>query len=147
MKRYPMQLRRLPIDLEARTGYVREPFAVRWRKDRTVEVPAGFKTDFASTPRCLWFLFPQMGWWTAPAVMHDFLYAEKPNGITRADADWMFLCALIWTSSKTYGRYGLFTIEDVGRQYIKTAVNRLLNWPVPYMFYAGVRLGGWRHFK
>jgi hypothetical protein len=45
--------------------------------ERTVIVPSGFKTDFASVP---WFfrrLFPQDGPWTLAAVVHDHFCVTK----------------------------------------------------------------------
>jgi hypothetical protein len=38
-----------------------------------VEVPAGYRTDFASIPRGLWNLFPPSGRYAMAAVIHDFL--------------------------------------------------------------------------
>jgi hypothetical protein len=46
------------------------PWAIR------VTVPEGFVTDFASTPRLLWILFPPRGKWNGAAIVHDFLYKE-----------------------------------------------------------------------
>ena len=39
-----------------------------------VHVPAGFRTDFASTPRILWSLIPPTGWYGKICVIHDQLY-------------------------------------------------------------------------
>ena len=41
-----------------------------------VDVPAGFETDFASTPRILWVVFPPWGKWNRAAIVHDYLYQE-----------------------------------------------------------------------
>jgi hypothetical protein len=38
-----------------------------------VVVPAGFVTDFASTPRFIWWLYPPFGRYLKAAVLHDFL--------------------------------------------------------------------------
>lgn len=46
----------------------------------TITVPAGFETDFASIPWGLWNLFPPLGPWARPAIIHDFLYATKGKG-------------------------------------------------------------------
>ena len=52
-------------------------------------VPAGFITDFASTPRIVWWLIPPFGLYLRASVLHDWLYA---NGtISRARADAIFL--------------------------------------------------------
>ena len=44
-------------------------------KERTsIKVPKGFITDFASTPRILWSVFPPWGKYGKAAVLHDYLY-------------------------------------------------------------------------
>lgn len=42
-------------------------------KGDVIIVPKGFRTDFASTPRFLYPIFPPTGAWTKAAVVHDFL--------------------------------------------------------------------------
>ena len=39
-----------------------------------IKVPKGFVTDFASTPRVLWSVFPPWGRYGKAAVLHDYLY-------------------------------------------------------------------------
>jgi len=39
-----------------------------------IKVPKGFITDFASTPRILWSVFPPWGRYGKAAVLHDYLY-------------------------------------------------------------------------
>jgi len=51
-------------------------------------VPAGFVTDFASTPRALWSVIPPTGRYQLAAVVHDFLYWDQ--GCTREQADTVF---------------------------------------------------------
>lgn len=70
--------------------------------DERITVPAGFVTDFASIPWGLHNLFPPMGRWSRPAIIHDFLYATAGDGIygarkyttrdaySRAEADAIF---------------------------------------------------------
>lgn len=51
-----------------------------------VEVPVGFETDLASTPKILWSFYPPMGRYSYPAVVHDWLYAGgliHRNGMVR----------------------------------------------------------------
>lgn len=60
----------------------------------TVTVPAGYCTDFASVPR-----LPIVYWWTGgratlPAIIHDLLYDARPEGVTRRQADRVFLEAM-----------------------------------------------------
>lgn len=59
--------------------------------DRTVYVPKGFRTDFASIPKVARSLVPQLGPWTGAAVVHDALYWVGPSwGFTKEDADTAF---------------------------------------------------------
>jgi hypothetical protein len=53
--------------------------------DMTVDVPAGFVTDFNSVPRGFWNFFPP---WEYPeaGVVHDFLY-RNPGVLSRAAVD------------------------------------------------------------
>ena len=51
-----------------------------------VTVPSGFVTDFASTPRILWPLFPPAGPWTRAAILHDYLYTLEDCSRFLADA-------------------------------------------------------------
>lgn len=64
-------------------------------KDDTFEVPAGFTTDFASVPRVFVWLLPRYGRWTQAAVLHDYLWSTtEESGVTKSDADGIFLRAL-----------------------------------------------------
>ncbi|NEX92226.1 DUF1353 domain-containing protein [Caulobacter sp. 17J65-9] len=59
--------------------------------DEVVVVPVGFETDFASVPPGFRELFPQLGPWARPAILHDWLYANRGLGrYSRADADRIF---------------------------------------------------------
>jgi hypothetical protein len=49
--------------------------------ERIIRVPAGFITDFASTPRIVWALIPPTGRWSKAAVVHDDCY-QHPEMIT-----------------------------------------------------------------
>lgn len=42
-----------------------------------IDVPVGFKTDFASIPRLFWLFLPPDGQYTQAAVLHDFLCVSK----------------------------------------------------------------------
>src|SRR5690349_15758103 len=39
-----------------------------------ITVPAGFVTDFASTPRIVWAFMPKSGEWDSAAALHDYVY-------------------------------------------------------------------------
>lgn len=56
-----------------------------------IKVPAGFKTDFASVPRFLWFL-PDWATYSKAPVLHDWLY--KKHLMSRKGADEIFLEAM-----------------------------------------------------
>lgn len=43
----------------------------------SIEIPAGFETDFASIPRLLWPLFPPDGPWLEASIVHDYCYRER----------------------------------------------------------------------
>ena len=57
-----------------------------------ITVPAGFVTDFASTPRALWAVLPPFGTYQLGAVVHDFLYWDQ--GCTREEADALLRAAM-----------------------------------------------------
>lgn len=82
-----------------------------------ITVPAGFETDLASVPRIVRGLIPASGPWQRAAVLHDYVYATRPAGWTRADADRLFLEAM----------------EAAG-----------VNWPTRHAMWLAVRIGGWK---
>lgn len=53
-----------------------------------IVVPTGFVTDFASIPWGLWNLFPPLGPWARPAIIHDFLYATGGTGDWNGKGPW-----------------------------------------------------------
>ena len=67
-----------------------------------VVVPKGYDTDFASTPRLTWGIFPPLGPYAKAAVVHDYLCTHalilKPDGstrkCTRLEGDQIFLKAM-----------------------------------------------------
>ena len=50
-----------------------------------VIVPAGYITDFASTPRLLWSVIPPIGRYNRATVVHDFLYENRVMGYSQLD--------------------------------------------------------------
>ena len=88
-----------------------------WDDGRRIVVPAGFKTDLASIPRAFRWLLQQNGPSRKGAVLHDFAY--RSHMMTRAKADALFKKAL--------------QVEGVN--------------PVGcWLYWAGVRIGGWAAF-
>lgn len=78
--------------------------------DEVIVVPVGFETDFASVPWGFRELFPQLGPWARPAIIHDWLYANRGLGrYSRADADRIFREAMevvgvpAWRRALMYG--------------------------------------------
>lgn len=113
----------------------RNEVPVKWRVgNREGTVPVGFSTDFASTPRILWPIFPKQGVYSIAALVHDFLY--KSNGrhvlmsppvkalMSRKDADRTFLSLMEllgvekWTRKMMYRAVRMFG----GRQWAKHTV-------------------------
>jgi hypothetical protein len=67
-----------------------------------IVVPAGFVTDFASTPRALWSVLPPTGRYQLAAVVHDFLYWDQ--GCAREQADAIFRVAMAESNVKPFER-------------------------------------------
>lgn len=71
------------------------PFLVALPEGRKIEdkrcivIPAGFKTDWASSP--LGIIFKRRGKHSVAALVHDFLYRQKKHQTSRAEADQIFL--------------------------------------------------------
>jgi hypothetical protein len=60
-------------------------------------IPAGYISDGASVPRALWWYAPPVGLYSAAALCHDWLYANKgvrpmlaPPVLSRATCDAIF---------------------------------------------------------
>ncbi len=73
-----------------------EPVFLQWRVNGdpwTLRIPAGFETDYATTPRCLWWWLPPDGPWMVPAIGHDWLY--RHGRMTRWMADALFYDAMV----------------------------------------------------
>lgn len=78
-----------------------------------ITVPSGFVTDFASIPWGLWNLFPPLGLWARPAIIHDYLYDRggmtARRTYTRKEADMIFREAMevvgvpAWRRQVMYG--------------------------------------------
>ena len=86
-----------------------------------VVVPKGFLTDFASTPKILYPIFPPVGIYNKATMLHDYLYDITCTlNITRKQADQFLLQAL----------------EVLGVSFLKR-----------WLMYLGIRLGGASHFR
>lgn len=80
--------------LDGRKWMVLSPFTYK-HCEFDITVPDGFITDFASTPRIFWRVFPPTGRYGKPAVVHDFMYrlGSLPR-TTKNQADHIFLGAM-----------------------------------------------------
>ena len=97
---------------------------LEWKSETAhVIVPRGFITDLASIPRPLRGLLDVTGPSRQPAVLHDYLYCRQAdaagNPVTRRWADDLFRIAL---------------------------AERGVSGPTRNVYWAGVRLGGWRYW-
>lgn len=101
---------------DGRTWFLREAFGydvgVEGSED-TINVPAGFMTDFASVPRLLWWIFPRWGRYGNAAVIHDYCYWDQQR--SRKEADAIFFEAMGVLSVGTISRYLLYwTVRAFG---------------------------------
>lgn len=125
----------IPLPAEPRRlfGFIPWPALQRWkvvadlhyvtRDGRTVTIPAGRLTDFASIPRFMWWLLPPDGDYLYAAVIHDELcdlHHAGTSTITRAQADRVLLEAMCDSDVIVWERW---------------------------LVYAGVRLGGWFYWN
>ena len=93
---------------------------------RTITVPAGFDTDFASFPRLIWrFLMWWLPGWakfSKPSPLHDYLYQLKgyrlPDStwvdVTRKEADDVFLEAMLVAWRKHRSGKAIAWMEYIG---------------------------------
>lgn len=88
--------------------------------ERLIHVPAGFVTDFASTPRIIWPILPPTGSYGKAAVLHDWCYRTPGQTKHRLDADRVLLEAMIALNVPKWARWTVF---------------------------AGVRIGGYQAYK
>ncbi len=80
--------------------------------DDVVNVPIGFRTDFASIPRPLWIFLPRWGKYGNAAVIHDYLYLEQLR--TRKKSDAIFLEGMEVLEVGYIQRYSIFLAVRLG---------------------------------
>lgn len=108
--RYPWVLRTPLVYRTAVPGALSRPY---------IEVPTGYRTDFASVPRLPLIYWRTGGRATIPAIIHDWLYDCATQCISRRTADAIFLEAMRLMGDPPW------------------PTTRALMW-------LGVRVGGWR---
>lgn len=105
--------------LDNRPGWFVLDKALVWEENNLATiVPKGFDTDLASIPRAFRWLLDQNGKSKKAAVLHDFMY--RTGRLSRKAADDLFHRALIAEGVNPIGRW---------------------------LYWAGVRLGGWAAYK
>lgn len=75
-------------------------------------VPSGFVSDGASTPRCLWWLFPKFGDYITAAIVHDYCY--RYGLYSRRVADGIFREVAERTSSSLKARLMYWAVRAFG---------------------------------
>ena len=88
-----------------RSAKLAKPFSVSLG-DSSWTVPADFVTDFASVPRCLWWIVPPWGRYFPAAVVHDWLYSTHDR--PREDADRIFLMLMDALKIPTWRRRAMY---------------------------------------
>lgn len=78
-------------------------------------IPPNTPTDFASIPRCFWWLWPKFGRWNRAALFHDEAYRRQNMKRRRADSifiDMMegdgvgwFSRHCLWAAVRCFGWY------------------------------------------
>jgi len=95
----PLIVRPLP---DGRNWQLVEGFEFRYN-GKTLKVPAGFVTDFASVPRIFWNILPPWGRYGKAAVIHDYCY--RTACLSRRMCDRLFLEAMRALSVPAWKRY------------------------------------------
>jgi hypothetical protein len=86
--------------------YLREPLVWLAYDGRTITVPAGFVTDFASIPRPIWTVLPKWEKYGPAAVVHDYLYWSQD--VPRAQADRYFREAMADSHVRSLKRRAIY---------------------------------------
>ena len=90
-----------------------------YRED--VIIPEKFITDFASTPRIFYPVFPPIGIYNKAAMVHDYLYSvDCKILVSRIDADLFFLQAMEVLGVKKWKRFLMFyAVRIFGRKHFR----------------------------
>ena len=104
-KEAPMSVLQVTVTPEG-TARLSIPLRMRDRDYRKYVVPAGFTTDFVSSPRWLWWIVPPLSRASRAAVVHDYLYGKRLG--TRKAADVVFLRLLERCFVPKWKRYAMY---------------------------------------
>jgi len=88
---------------------------------KNVIIPEGFITDFASTPRLLYSIFPPIGIYNKATIIHDFLYSSLSTNLTRKESDKFFLQSMEVLKVKKWKRNLMYlSVRIFGKKKFKT---------------------------
>lgn len=82
------------------------------RVGERIEIPAGYVTDFASVPRCLWAILPPTGRYLYAALIHDRLYGLHNR--RRVECDRIFREAMAASRVPLWQRWVLWLGVRIG---------------------------------
>jgi len=94
MSRFTQSLIVSPLS-DGRTWVLLKDFGYDVKEEgsgEVIDVPVGFKTDFASVPRIFWAILPRWGRYGNAAVIHDYCYWDQTY--SRKTSDRIFLEAM-----------------------------------------------------
>jgi len=75
---------------------------------KVMEVPAYFRTDFASIPKALWFIdAPYKATFIYPAIWHDYMYTCSTNK-SRKEIDDIFFWLLRFEQNSLFSSYKMY---------------------------------------
>ena len=100
----PLHLHTMDLPIKEKPFKLLRPLPYRSRLLRFLEVPAGYRTDFASVPRFFWRIFPPMGRYARAAVVHDYLCDVSPKVCDHKTAAAVFLEAMTFAGVPTWKR-------------------------------------------
>lgn len=83
-------------------------FRVMDGTSREINVSMGFLTDFASVPWFVQWWIPRWGKYGNPAILHDWLYWNQYDDMTRAEADRTLLDAMHVTGVDILRKYAIY---------------------------------------
>ena len=100
-------------DRDDRYTLLKEPLVWKvGRSGRTITVPAGFVSDYASIPPGVSIFLPKRGRYSRAAIVHDYLYWSQK--CSRDQADNLMMIGMKETDVKSYQRWFIYTGVDWG---------------------------------
>ncbi len=79
-----------------------------------VTIPEGFETDLASIPGIVTPLIPKLGHHLQPAVVHDYMYVNKIEGINKKFADKFFYKSMLDQGVPRWRAWSMYLAVRVG---------------------------------